>query len=241
MIISDEDRRWLKKNQPGLRDDSHGDKILIAGRFEFIAAHDEINSCYIQNPDECEHENLICISDSYELEIAGTAESREFPKVYEVAGRIKQLASTRGCDIKDLHIYETGEVCLVGPFDMKLDLSLPIFLDEPVLQFFYDQSYHEKYGCWPRGQYAHGVLGLFENYCDRLQDGRDNLASTCIRYLEGMNPCEKRERAIVLLNEKQRVQGHEPCICGSGREFRDCHYKAFTGIWNLQQRIHRPA
>lgn len=240
MILTDEDHRWLRDKQPGLRDDSEGDKIRITGCFKFFAAHDELNSSYIKNPDERACQHLICLRDSYELEITGVMKSREFPKVREVGGRIKQRALVRGCKLRDLHIYEDGEACLVGPLDMELDMAFPDFLDRPVLQFFYDQSYHERYGCWPRGHYAHGVLGLFENYMDRKQDGGDDLADSCLEYLANQNTDPLRMKTMELLRRKKQVKGGGPCSCGSGRRFRDCHPKAFWGMWNVHQRIHLP-
>jgi hypothetical protein len=123
-------------------------------------------------------------------------------------------------------------VCLVGPLDMSKQLTFLEFMNGPVLQFFYDQSYFQQFGRWPRGQYSHGLLGLFENFYDHTTKLNKILI---LEYLTHMIKFKNWKDFADLILSKRRIQGHWHCPCGSQQEFRRCHEKAFRGMWNLQK------
>ena len=154
--------------------------------------------------------------------------------MWETNQRIIGRAQKHGLKTVDLHIYESGEVCLVGPFDMNSKLVFREFINGPVIQSFYDQSYFERYGRWPRGQYSHGIFGLLENFYDHVSILNDNLALDCLKHMARQSSWSQFIDYIVL---KKRVQGHVDCPCGLKKKFRDCHKDAFRGLWNLQKHI----
>lgn len=232
MLVSKKDRLWIRNNQLGLHFDNSGDNEFLIGYYEFFAAYDEQKFEYIINPRNSQCENFICISDKYNLIILIPSESKRFPKIWEIDNRIIGFAQKRGLPLIDLHIYEDGEVCLVGPLDMSKQFSFLEFINGPVLQFFYDQSYYQQFGRWPRGQYSHGLLGLFENFCDHTAKLNDSLILECLSYMKKLNNWKDFEKLIL---SKKRIKGHYCCPCGSRKKFRRCHEKVFRGMWNLQK------
>jgi len=234
MVISDEDRQWLIKTFLGLNIGSSENGYIITGCLEFSAAFDELGKEYRINPSEEDSLRLICIDDKYEIKIQIFHDENKYPQVWETNKRITRQAQKHGLNIFDLHIYKSGEVCLVGPFDMNSNLAFREFINGPVIQFFYDQSYFERFGRWPRGQYSHGIFGLFENFHDHISTLSDNLVLDCLQHMARQSNWSQFIDYIVL---KERVQGHVDCPCGSKKIFRDCHQGAFRGLWNLQKYI----
>jgi len=232
MIVTEEDRRWVSQNYPQLKFSQECEIVVLEGSFDFVAAYVEQEDRYVINPNEPDASGLKIIRDSYEVKITLHNEKSVLPKVQEVGGRIKSVAETHGMQLADLHIYPDNTLCMVGPFDGRIDLTLPQFLDGPVLQTFYDQSYFEKYGRWIRGQYSHGILGLIENYYDRILGGED-LADECLARLWASNS----RNCLQILTMKAIIDGHHRCICGSGERFRRCHKKVLFGLQRLQEYI----
>lgn len=232
MIVSTEDRIWASRNYPRLKFLNEGESEIMAGYFDFAAAYDERQGRYVINPDGAETADLKIIRDSYQIKITFPKEHGVLPKVREVSGRIKKAAETHGKQPTDLHISPDGTLCMVGPLDGRIDLTLPRFLDGPVLQTFYDQSYFERYARWVRGQYSHGILGLIENYYDRIQDGED-LSDECFAGLW----VSHSKNCLQILNMKAMIDGHHRCVCGSGERFRHCHKKVLLGLQRLQEYV----
>lgn len=155
----------------------------------------------------------------------------KLPKVRETGGRIRAFAEERGLAEIDLHISPDDSLCLVGALDENTNQSFRDFLDSPVLQFLYDQSYFEKYGRRPRGQYSHGMLGIFENYFDRREVENGKLLEACLNTLKKSRQWPEIKK---ILFRKGNIKGHWQCPCGSGKRFRDCHENALLGMWCLQ-------
>jgi hypothetical protein len=139
----------------------------------------------------------------------------------------------------DLHVNGNGSICMVGPFDMDVSLSLRGFFNTALLQFFYDFSYFERYGRRPRGEYSHAMEGVLENYYECILAGRTNLDEDCLRRIKSFTGHAYYNEIITWLSERKRIQGHLRCVCGSGKAFRDCHPDAFRGLWTLHDRTIR--
>jgi hypothetical protein len=230
MIITNSDREWVKANYPRLKFDIENGRTVVCGKFDFVACYDSKSSRYLIN---CKKGNkgLIVLEDSYDIK--ATIED-EFPYVEETGGRIIAEAKRRKVEPRDLHINDLGGACLVGPFD-RCCWSLPAFLDGPMLQFFYDQSYYQLYDKWPRSQYSHDYLGVLENYYDRFS-GDMKMTIKCIQLLKGY---DKWVTIKPKLKREDCPKSHEYCLCDSDspKRFRDCHRLVFNGLWLLHREV----
>jgi len=226
-----EDRAWIRENYPKLLVHTSGSREIVEGTFNFIAAYSETEKHYIINPTDIDNPKIIVIQDEYQIRITPPAGIEKLPKVRETDGRIRGLTQEKGIAAIDLHIYPADSLCLVGSLDENRKQSFRDFLDGPVLQFLYDQSYFEKYGRWPRGQYSHGVLGIFENYFDRREVENGKLLEACLNTLQKSRQWPEIKK---ILFRKGNIKGHWQCPCGSGKKFRDCHENALLGMWCFQ-------
>lgn len=240
MKITEEEISWIQANYSKLHFRRSGIREIVEGIFEFTAAYDELNREYLINPTDIENPKIIAIHDQYDLRITSPRLNAVLPMVQEVGGRIKKVADERGIPEIDLHIYPNNALCLVGALDERQVLDFKAFLDGPVLQFLYDQTYFEKFGRWPRGQYAHGILGVFENYYERRQLSNGKLLENCLAALAKSHDWISIR---TLLTGNDKIKGHRSCLCGSNRGFRDYHSQALKGIWklrdDLQKNLHK--
>ncbi len=232
MAFTEEGRAWLAQNYPNLRCILDGELATIEGQFDFIAAYGEQQKRYVINPNS-QHETLHIIQDSYQIKITFPSGKPEYPKVWEIGGRLQEVAKKTRKRPEDLHIIPVdGSLCLVGLFDIQLDITLQEYFDGPLLQFFYDQSYFERHGKWVRGEYSHGTLGILENYFDKVQEGFE-LANECLTILFRYNAIEP----LTLIFRGTKVPGHHLCFCKSGKRLRDCHMKVLQGLRHLQSYV----
>lgn len=233
MIITENDKKWVKSNYPKLKLDIENGYSVLFGSFEFVASFNPKTRRYIIGcEDKNEDSDIKIIKDRYEIKINF---NDDYPQTYETRGRLLSVAEKKKKKPEGLHINPGGDLCLVGHFDKQAN-SLQDFLDGPVLQFFYDQSYYEKYNKWPRGQYSHGLLGLFENYYDNLSITSD-VTEKCLVELS-----KRAEWSYIkkILLRRSKIKGHWPCLCSiSQKKFRDCHKTAFLGLWNLQNELQK--
>lgn len=224
MNLNKDDISWLKNNYPGLIITSLS-PLRISGEFKFKAAYNTNLKEYIINPVEEDPVNNL-ITDVYDILIE--SDENSFPKVTETGEKIKKYAVEENIELIDLHIADSNEVCLVGALDRNPQISFRQFIREPLLQYFYDQSYFRINGKWPRGTYEHYDLGLFENYYHLSNHGyRRETFATCLEFLNKFY----FNKYHALLEKKENLKGHSPCLCKSGKKFRDCHPEAFKGLW----------
>lgn len=232
MIITDDDHAWLAQNYSSLKYSIDGELVIIEGQFDFIAAYYEQQKRYVINPNS-QHEASPIIQDSYQIRVTFPSGKPEYPRVWEIGGRLQAVAKKSGKKSEDLHIIPAdGSLCLVGLLDIQFDITLQEYFDGPLLQFFHDQSYFERYGKWVRGEYSHGMLGVIENYYDKLQEGVQ-LADWCLKILVD----SKAVKLLKLIFKKNGLAGHHLCICDAGKKFRHCHTKVLQGLRHLQNYV----
>lgn len=236
MIVSDTDRELIIERYPGLAFSDAGSKILLNGQFAFRAAWDERSRVYIIDPDPIHEAGLIHIQDSYQVHIEVPVSGS--PTVREVGGRLAAHATNLGTSVRDLHVSADGACCLEGVFDIQSFETLSEFLDGPTLQFFYDQSYFQRYGTWPRGQYLHGDLGLIESFYINRESNPDALTECIRRLFASKHPDKECLLVRGIITQKPRVQGHWPCLCNSNKPIRECHVNLFRGLWTLHEYVH---
>lgn len=231
MNISEEDFIWLNENYPSLSIQTEKGRNVLEGTLEFTVCYDKKTSNYIINPVECADDKYL-ISDKYKIRIIIDQNSEKFPKVKEIGNRIISFANKNNIDLIDLHTYEDSTCCLLGPLDEREITNIRDLLDRAILQFFYDESFYEKYRKWPRGQYSHGILGIIENYYDQNPTNNISICDDCIILLKKHKDLSRIEK---ILKSKTQIKSHHQCLCGSGNKYRDCHKKVFKGLWNLQK------
>ena len=192
---------WLGARHPSLRFDLATE--TISGELSFCASWDKDD--VLLNIEERETDARLRAMDSFicdvfEIAIMLKSESKSFrgcPKVYEVGGRSRVIATKCGVELADLHIESDGECCLGIRHTPERDRTLDRFLKELVVPFFYRLSYAERHGLeaargelW--GEYSHGDAGHKE-------------------HLRAMNDIADRSEGR-----------NRPCPCRSGIKYKRC-------------------
>jgi hypothetical protein len=233
--LTTSEKQWLKSSHPTLRILEKA-SVSISGQLHFDMVFDPTKSLYIYHPNGEFTSSPNRIIDKYEIEVL-FEESLLVPKVRETGGRIVNVAKSLGKQLVDLHLMaEDGSCCMCVPMRVSAylpnGLNLPDLFNNLVTPFFYAQGYFEKNHTWPWGEYSHGALGLLEWYEDFHGSGNGNEPHSVLLRLVS-SPQWSRYRN--LLETASNIQGHQECICGSRRRFRDCHGLAFRGLWKLKK------
>ena len=199
--LTDADFAWLGARHPSLRFDLATE--TISGELSFCASYDKDNmQLYIEDRETDTRlrsmDSFIC--DVFEIAIRLNGESKSFrgwPKVYEIGGRSRAIATKCGVELADLHVESDSACCLSIRHTPERDRTLDRFLKEHVVAFFYRLSYAERHGVetarrdlW--GEYSHGGAGHKE-------------------HLRAMNDIADRSEGR-----------NRPCPCGSGTKYKRC-------------------
>lgn len=136
------------------------------------------------------------------------------PSVYETASRIPRVANR--------HIDNDEGKCCVGVWEAWCLLEEPVtfarFMDGPVSDFFFGQSFFESEREWPFGELSHGWPGVVEAFAHIFDSEPDE--QVVLQHLGFLS--------------RRRFRSHHPCPCGSKRPVRDCHLDKMVG---LSQRV----
>ena len=123
---------------------------------------------------------------------------------------------------------------LIGRFEkLPNGFNLRDFFYNLLIPFFYQQSYFEANNIWPWGEYAHGILGLFEWYSKIGAITKTDLQV----FINRLSQYPQWESIKIKLTQKEGIKGHHNCICGSSKRLRDCHPNVWRGLWKLNQDI----
>lgn len=217
--LTKSDKEWLQRRYPGLNSGSDNGIEAISGKFRFDA--------------DFRDQRII---DQYTIRIEmRPSEASDLPTVFETDSRISLGAEVKGKSLADLHTYADGSACLclklaeAGYFPNGF--ALPAFIQELVLPYFYAQSYFEIHGKWPWDTLSHGILGWIEWYRDQEPSSRE----ITYGFLEKLKATQSWHVIQKELSKKNELKGHQRCICGSGRRYRDCHESVFSALWNLRR------
>ncbi|MDI6716715.1 MAG: hypothetical protein QME63_07210 [Actinomycetota bacterium] len=167
------------------------------------------------------------ITDAYEIEIEFPDDyPSSLPKVWELGGRKENTLKKRGLSsILDLHYFSDGSACLCYERAVRRYFpegsNIEIFLRRLVEPFFYGQSYFQRHGKWPFGEYGHMYegQGLIQFYSDELNTDDLNIIFNCIK----------------LLAKDEQVKGHWLCPCRSSESLRKCHPELFKRLYDLRK------
>ncbi|MHB0914598.1 MAG: hypothetical protein ACYC5A_04240 [Thermoleophilia bacterium] len=198
---------WYKR-KPKLYE---SEQLTLNKHFPTLMFVEEGNRVYVSGKlplkDNIEGED---IEDVWDIEIDFPFDYPfSLPEVREVGGRIKK--STLG----DRHFFSNdGTACLCYKSEWRYFFTpgksdVKVLLNDLVIPFFYGQSYFDKTGDWPFGEYSHDAPGMIQFYSRRLKEDDPITILGCIRILEN----------------KGTVKGHWMCPCGSSKKIRDCHPK----------------
>lgn len=232
---SDEDEAWLKTYYPGLK---IKDPRTIEGQLSFQMLHSE-GTHYVRPSSDliATHSDAVYLCDSYRVRIVLNNNSL-IPATYEVDGRIIGVAARLGKAPIDLHLYDaTGALCLASDMEFERTFngtfSLPTFIDEFVVPYFFAQSYYELHEKWLWGELGHGYKGLLQ-WLGRTDDYSDEDIQTTYRTLMAQEDAKIATRLL-----KERCRSHKPCPCGSGFKTRDCCPDIKEAIARLRAGLHR--
>lgn len=148
--------------------------------------------------------------DRYQIEVALPDDyPRSMARVWETAGRIPRTT--------DRHTFTDGALCLGTPIALWIELqgrfTVERILDMPVRSFLIGNALVEEGQPWPHGERSHGAAGILEHFGELIGTSDDWTVAKLL---------------LDLVNEK--VRGHWPCPCGSGRIIRQCHREAIEKL-----------
>ena len=192
-----EDISWLATTFPGLLYKPERKEII--GKLRFRAAFDR-DSGELKWGGIHDYTGMdTYLSDSFEIRIdLSSSGLGGWPKAYEVGGRCGEIAALNCCNLIDLHLYPDGACCVGLRLTRELGLTLQRYMCDLVLPFFYRLSYVGLFGLEVArknlwGEYAHGEAGEIEYIAELIRLGDTS------------------------------PQLREPCPCGSGKTYKQCH------------------
>ncbi len=232
MKITEQDLLYLKNNQPELK---FTPPNVIRGRLNFTMEYNASKfpgyKIFHFNENLVESEYLI--KDSYNIEINTDGDLYGLPVCFCVDKQINQQyedlkdsPNLKVNCINDLHLNQDADCtfCLGFPMDFidrnLANLSLEDYLEDFVVPFLYYQTYIFRNRKEPWRSYGHGpLIGLGEYF------------------YEIRNEKSKANESVKRITPtfRERIKGvniiySENCICGSGRKWRDCHFRAAMGL-----------
>ncbi|EKD52682.1 MAG: hypothetical protein ACD_61C00274G0001 [uncultured bacterium] len=234
LVLTPEDKSWLTKEHPSLNVGGESDEIVISGSLKFDMVYERDSNRFIVSPVSYRGDGYR-IKDQYEVKILlQPSNISELPQVFETASRITSFAKECNLPLYDFHVNGDGSVCLcVAGRDQEYFLNgfeFKLFVNQLVIPFFYAQTYYQKYRKWPWGEYAHGILGLFERYNEKpaVTKGEFEKILNRIQLVSGWAILAPKFRG------ENWIKGHTICLCGKNEKIRKCHSNALAGMRKLK-------
>ena len=147
-----------------------------------------------------DNKSVVC---KYEIEIRIPKSYPDcLPQVFETAGKIT----------KDFHQFEDGSLCIGAPTEVQAifnrSRSLLGFVENLIIPYLFSHTCFIENGKMPCGELAHGDEGLYQYHCEHFKTD---------------NPLAVVSFLASLLNPGFIKDKNEPCPCGSGKSFSECH------------------
>ncbi len=233
MRVTEEDLLYLKQSQPDLK---FIPPNKIVGRVNFAMDFNpkQFKGYRIYNQSDIEESDTL-IKDSYNIEIDTSVENYPLSckctdsRLEDHLKDIQEFDYLNIKNIHDLHINPDHTFCLGFALDfVGIDfksLSLNQYLEDFIIPFLYYQSFlfRNKNEAW-KG-YGHGTpmaLGEFMHQKRRDKELINNLVSSL--------PDSVKEQVM-----KFHVHYSNNCPCGSGKQWRNCHFKTAMGLKLIQK------
>lgn len=230
---SNKDMKWLAVNHPAIKLKPGGN---LEGPLVFRMLFFE-GSRYINPSAELLAKGVgTYISGFYDIKIE-RQNKKSFPKAFETSGRINEVVTKKGLEPVDLHLFpKDGSLCLASPMVIypaaAEGLSLQQYFEDFLIPYFFAQRYFAKWSKWPWGDLSHNLLGHLE-WLSRIDHPTRHDAHLT---LLGVHQTEKNEHFERLFLVRPRM--HKPCICDSGKKFKDCHPDVKQGITEVRKLIY---
>lgn len=129
-----------------------------------------------------------------------------FPLLYEIGGKIPKIA--------DWHVNEVGSCCITVPLieitACKNGLPVSKFIEKHAKPYLFNQAHRIEKGVYAKGEFSHGVYGIWEHYEDLFNEKDKN------KILEHLNKISKID-----------FGKSTPCFCARKAKFRKCHQQVF--------------
>ncbi|MDQ3098279.1 MAG: hypothetical protein M3Q44_00850 [bacterium] len=234
LIFTPENRDWLNREHPSLKVGDDGGIVKLTGKLRFDMVFDKETDQFIIFPKKYLGKG-IRIQDEYEVEIL-LLKSRvsDLPQVFETDSRIRTLAEDKKLPLADFHLNGDGSVCLcVAGKEREYfpdGFDIQIFFNQLVVPFFYAQTYVQKFGAWPWGEYGHGVLGIFEWYNEKQSLTKSEVE----QMIQTFKSAPDWPLIVTKFKGSYKIKGHMDCICGKNMKIRKCHPLAFEGMWKFK-------
>ena len=200
LSVIESDLEWLRVNQPNLKYDPLQHRIV--GALDFCAEYDQTSGLLTIGCDPAVRESCALLRDVFKIEIRMDPDSmmqNGWPGVFEVGGRHTRIAEKTGVHTADLHFFDDGACCLGISYFPDRNLTIGRFVNELVVPFFYRLSYTDRFG---------------------INASRSDLWR---EYSHGiMGHCEYQKDVGEILASLGR---NDPCLCGSGRKYKNCCQK----------------
>jgi hypothetical protein len=136
-----------------------------------------------------------------------------FPKVKETSKKIPR-GSNR-------HVNPDGSLCLAVPPEEHLitknGINFKFFIDKVLIPHLSRETYREKSGYYPDGEYEHGIDGIWQFYFQRL----------------GINDKKQVISELSEIRNSKWPNRNAICSCGSQKKFKQCHLGKWLDIKRL--------
>lgn len=239
LTFTPEDKEWLFHEHPSLKISDVSGVTVLSGKLKFDMIYEDKGNNFIVFPKKYKGDG-VHIKDEYEIKIIlKSSNISELPQVFETASRISGFAKKCNLPLYDFHVNGDQSVCLCvagkereyfpNGFDFKL------FINQLVIPFFYAQTYYQKFNKWPWGEYAHGILGIFEWYNEKNEVEKEELE----KILDRIRLSSEWKSLASKFRGKNWVKGHTTCLCGKGERIRKCHPNALAGMWKLNDDLEK--
>jgi hypothetical protein len=231
--LSINEKKWLNARFPKLEVNETEEGFTLKGDFIVDMFYDDsLDEGYVAFPGKETHSSDQYIHDVYQI-LVDYHNIHFIPKVYETSGRIKAFAQRKNISLPDLHINNSGGLCLCPkPLEkVRLNESYTIqnFFVRLVIPFFYAQSYYEKFNRWPWKDYSHGDPGIVECFADYISEVQEKEA-----FIENtVNSLNAKNQMIV--RSSYQITRQSPCFCNSENKFRNCHHEAWVAVKILKE------
>lgn len=232
--LTSDDRKWLSSEHPSLKVEEDLESVVIVGELAFEMVYVPDKNKFIVFPPKNYSGRGTLIKDKYDIRIVvPKINSPDLPKVYATGPRITEVAKRKSLPTYDLHFNFDGSACLYVAGKEKEyfpdDFDFKIFMNQLIIPFFYAQSYFQKFDEWPWGEYAHGIMGIFEWYSEQDNPSKSDVEQTLVR----IKNSGEWSSISGKFNKGNWVKGHSRCLCGSGEKIRTCHPTALGGLWKF--------
>jgi len=228
MMLTDQDKEWLRQKYPDLRV-NHKE---VSGVINFRATYNkESGQFYIL-------ENNI-IDTFGDLDLAGSFNINIKERTDRSIFKLPAVNIKTVDNIAERHLDKVDKsACLCSPLEEDYYLlpsfNFQKFIKRLVIPFLYGQLYYDYQDNhrWPWPELTHGSTGLLESY---YKKGDSSKIACFLKLLK----LDSRTWPLIesTLKQKKNIGGHTLCFCGKEKKIKYCHPDALSGVRKLKEDI----